>query len=178
MTTTELKNNFEQTVMFWQNALENYTEEDLSAKENETSWSLGQVYEHLTSMSKRILALAERLNHGDDNSHEEKTANGINTFKENSLGVKKIHSPANATSPPKQTENKAELAKDLVYLKQRFSELCDATNNSMHKGKHNHPILGFLNAKEWLQFIEMHFRHHVHQKERIDEFLRTRVKTN
>jgi hypothetical protein len=41
-------------------------------------------------------------------------------------------------------------------------------------GKTKHPGLGFFNANEWLQFAEMHLRHHLKQKERIEEFLKIR----
>ena len=41
-----------------------------------------------------------------------------------------------------------------------------------YKGKTKHPGLGYFSAEEWLQFAEMHFRHHLRQKKRIDEFLK------
>jgi hypothetical protein len=34
-----------------------------------------------------------------------------------------------------------------------------------------HPAFGFLNAREWFHLIEMHFRHHLRQKKRLDRFL-------
>jgi hypothetical protein len=39
------------------------------------------------------------------------------------------------------------------------------------QGKAMHPGLHYLSAREWLQFSEMHFRHHLRQKERLDAFL-------
>jgi len=42
--------------------------------------------------------------------------------------------------------------------------------SSFH-GKSKHPGLGFFSASEWFQFAEMHLRHHLKQKERIDRFL-------
>ncbi len=38
-------------------------------------------------------------------------------------------------------------------------------------GKSQHPGIQFLNPKEWLQYAEMHMRHHLKQKSRIDTFL-------
>jgi hypothetical protein len=43
---------------------------------------------------------------------------------------------------------------------------------SPYKGKTKHPGLHYFNADEWLQFADMHFRHHVKQKKKIDDFLR------
>lgn len=35
--------------------------------------------------------------------------------------------------------------------------------------KTQHPRLGYLNAKQWLRFIEIHFRHHLKQLSRIEK---------
>jgi hypothetical protein len=39
-------------------------------------------------------------------------------------------------------------------------------------GKSEHPVFGFLNGFEWLQYSEMHMRHHLKQKQKIEGFLR------
>jgi hypothetical protein len=39
---------------------------------------------------------------------------------------------------------------------------------SSGRGKAGHPGLGYFSAAEWLQFAEMHLRHHFRQKERLD----------
>ncbi|HEV9036934.1 MAG TPA: hypothetical protein VGQ51_09945 [Puia sp.] len=38
-------------------------------------------------------------------------------------------------------------------------------------GKTRHPGLHYFNSLEWLQFAEMHMRHHFRQKKRIDACL-------
>jgi hypothetical protein len=38
-------------------------------------------------------------------------------------------------------------------------------------GKTAHPAFGFLDAFEWFQLIEIHFRHHLRLKNRLDKFL-------
>jgi hypothetical protein len=37
-------------------------------------------------------------------------------------------------------------------------------------GKTKHPGSNYFTAKEWLQFAEIHLRHHLKQKKRIDDF--------
>ncbi|HWY36373.1 MAG TPA: hypothetical protein VNX68_17140, partial [Nitrosopumilaceae archaeon] len=61
---------------------------------------------------------------------------------------------------------------EFIGIKNKFSKLSDEVGKSKSKGKEKHPVLGFLSAKEWLQAVEMHFRHHIQQKERIDIFLK------
>lgn len=47
-------------------------------------------------------------------------------------------------------------------------------SKSPFKGKTKHPGLDYFSAIEWLQFAEMHLRHHLRQKKRIDHFLKIR----
>ncbi len=35
--------------------------------------------------------------------------------------------------------------------------------------KTTHPVMGFLNARQWLRFIEIHLKHHLKQLKRIDK---------
>ena len=43
--------------------------------------------------------------------------------------------------------------------------------NNKSRGKTKHPGFNYFNAIEWLQFAEMHLRHHLKQKERIEKNL-------
>ena len=56
--------------------------------------------------------------------------------------------------------------------------LCTAVENSNPKIKVEHPGFSYLNAKEWYQLIEMHFRHHQRQKKELDQFLNSGVSNN
>ncbi|MDB5279911.1 MAG: DinB family protein [Ferruginibacter sp.] len=46
---------------------------------------------------------------------------------------------------------------------------------SKFKGKTKHPGLDYFSATEWLQFVDIHFRHHLRQKKRIDDFLKSGI---
>lgn len=43
--------------------------------------------------------------------------------------------------------------------------------NTNSKIKTKHPRLGYLNAKQWLRFIEIHLNHHLKQLNRIEKSL-------
>ena len=58
-----------------------------------------------------------------------------------------------------------------INLKKDMNEAATQIDNSKSKGKTKHPGFNYFNATEWLQFAEMHLRHHLKQKERIEEFL-------
>lgn len=50
-------------------------------------------------------------------------------------------------------------------LEADFSDI-DKANNSI---KNKHPRLGYLNASQWLRFIEIHLKHHLKQLKRIEK---------
>jgi hypothetical protein len=39
------------------------------------------------------------------------------------------------------------------------------------EGKSKHPGLGYFTALEWFQYMEMHMRHHLRQKAKLDAYL-------
>ncbi len=55
----------------------------------------------------------------------------------------------------------------------RFSEQLDEDYKKMSRAridlKTAHPVMGFLNAKQWLRFIEIHLNHHLKQLKRIEK---------
>jgi hypothetical protein len=81
--------------------------------------------------------------------------------------------PSNAFTP--QPYNKEQLISDLMHLKEKIASVGILISESPYMGKTKHPGLHFFNAREWLQFAEMHFRHHLRQKKRIDDFLKSTI---
>jgi hypothetical protein len=83
----------------------------------------------------------------------------------------RIKVPSSEAYTPKQPLSLGEMRDGLknLILKLRDTEaqLAHARENI----KTAHPAFGLLNAREWFQLIEMHFRHHLRQKARLDEFL-------
>jgi hypothetical protein len=91
-------------------------------------------------------------------------------FAGNSFPAEKLTNPSNINIP--QPESKEILLQLLVNLKNDMNSATTQISNSELKGKTRHPGLHYFNANEWLQFAEMHLRHHLEQKKRIDEFLK------
>jgi hypothetical protein len=63
------------------------------------------------------------------------------------------------------------LRKELLRIKEEMNKVADLILKSEFIGKTKHPGFLYFNAREWLQFSEMHFRHHLRQKKRIDDYL-------
>ncbi|MBA4056385.1 MAG: hypothetical protein C0490_16845, partial [Marivirga sp.] len=78
--------------------------------------------------------------------------------------------PSNANTP--QANSKPELIQLLRKLKKDLSDVKFLISKTASTGKTKHPGLHYLTASEWYQFAEMHFRHHLRQKKRIEAHLK------
>jgi len=62
--------------------------------------------------------------------------------------------------------------KSKYTLIMEMEQAAELISSNQPKGKSKHPGLGYFSAEEWLQFAEMHFRHHLTQKKLIDNYLK------
>jgi hypothetical protein len=72
-----------------------------------------------------------------------------------------------------QPKSKKEIIDALKRQKAEIAIIAGQIETTKFKGKTKHPGLQYFNANEWFQFAEMHLRHHLRQKSRIDEFLQS-----
>jgi hypothetical protein len=161
---------FNQTVDVWLQQLASYSIEDILAKPSAESWSLGQVYVHCINDTKYYLQQVRLCLLTNENMNEEASEDGKTMLLNNSFPIVEIKGDPSHTNIP-QPGSKEKLTSDLQNLKAEADDLKPLFFISGRTGKTKHPGLGYLNAAKWLQFGEMHFRHHLRQKERIDKFL-------
>lgn len=160
---------FNGTIRIWIDAVNDYTLAMLQQPPKEGSWSLGQVYRHILDDTEWFVgqmreALATRED-ADKEMHED----AKRMFANNSFPDMLIQGPATNVFIP-QPESRDELKRRLVAIKEAVNGLFkDAVRGS---GKTPHPGLLYFSAGEWLQFAEMHMRHHLRQKARIDEVIK------
>lgn len=155
-------------------SLNNYSEDDLLKKSDYSSWSLGQMYNHLIKGTERIhLVKASECINSDSNSDKSKKFPGKVVFLIGGFPPQKIKVPPSPQYTPEQPANKKELLEGLVHLKSIFREKVKEINDKPGKGKSEHPALGYLTAIEWIKLINMHFKHHKRQKQRLENFIRT-----
>jgi len=154
---------FNKTITAWIDALEDYNLEQLHQLPYPNSWSLGQVYRHIIDDTswfvEQMRAALQSNEHHDKDMHDDAKI----IFRNNSFPDIQIDGPATNTFIP-QPESKEELQHRLQSIKDDVN-LLDFTHSH---GKTQHSGLQFFNALEWLQFAEMHMRHHFRQKQRID----------
>lgn len=162
---------FNHVINIWINNLENYDFNQLCTKPSITGWSLGQVYMHLIDDTNFYLEQIKLCLSSNKNNTEEASRAAKTMFLNNGFPDKIIEgAPSNLYTP--QPGSKEQLRSCLMTLKDDFNKLAILVSKSLFEGKTRHPGLGYFNANEWLQFCEMHFRHHLRQKKRIDAFLK------
>ena len=167
-----LVEDFNHTIDIWITALEQYSFGQLCIQPSPGSWSLGQVYMHLISATGYFIKQAKTCLSNNDHSTEEASPATKAMFLRNDLPDKIIEGPpSNALTP--QPGSKQQLITGLMNLKDELTAVDALISESPFKGKTKHPGLHYFNAREWLQFAEMHLRHHLRQKKRIDDYLET-----
>jgi len=168
---TMINNSLHQIIDIWISELDHYDFEQLKAKPAENSWSLGQMYMHLIGATKHFLQQAGISLKTNENEHEKMTERAEPMFKNNQFPDAILEGPeSNAYTP--QPHTKEAIIESLKELQKEIYSLEELLAKNAMKGKTKHPGLGFFNGREWVRFAEMHFRHHLRQKKRIDLFLK------
>jgi hypothetical protein len=162
--------NFNRTIDIWIRALEGYDFDQLTARPSPASWSIGQVYMHLLVDTSYYIEQIQVCVANNDQASEQPTSAGKIMLLNNDFPDEILEgAPANAYMP--QPESKELLMADLLNLKTAMNNAATLISESSFHGKTQHPGLGYFSANEWLQFADMHLRHHLRQKKRIDTFL-------
>ncbi len=169
----EMFYHFEKTARLWLVDLNDYTDAQFAQKPDETQWSIGQVYYHLVVGTEKfhLRACKKCLENQGELTESGKTLAGKIVFLLGSFLPVKIHVPPSPEYTPQQPESRAEIRERLLKLIEMMRALASQIDHASSVQKWKHPRLGMLNAAEWYRLIEIHFRHHLRQKARLDKFL-------
>lgn len=164
---------FNETIDNWIAELGRFSIGQLKIKPDERSWSLGQVYNHLIEETNWYNGQIE-LTLGNELNIEKATSDAAKIlFKRGSFEDKRFQGDPFISENVKQPTTVAQLKSELEHLKMKTNAIWVKIMNTSKFGKSEHPGLGYLNSYEWIQYSEMHLRHHLKQKKRIEDFLKT-----
>jgi len=162
---------FNETLDIWMFELDSFSLEQLLMKPDPISWSLGQVYEHLIEETNWYNEQIEIALNDIQNANVPMTVKTQKLFEERSFPNQRILGDPLISENVKQPVSIDRLKSDLENLKIRTNEIWDRMTKAISYGKSEHPGMGYLNCYEWLQYAEMHMRHHLKQKSRVENFL-------
>ena len=164
---------YEKTTTKYLDKLDLYKEEHLQKIPADGGWSLGQVYVHLILGNDHFfLKNAERCLKKDGTLRGgRKNRNGKIIFLLGGFPNKKYKMPKAVEVIPRPPESLEELRGKLLKSIDIGKEIAKQLEDYDPKEKIPHPAFGYLNAKEWYNMCEMHFRHHLRQVRSLEKFL-------
>jgi hypothetical protein len=158
---------FNETLEQWNLWLDDYSFATLRRKPRPGAWSLGQLYLHLLQSTEHFIRQAKIAAATDEHRDETMHPNARRMFDNNSFPDQLLEGPDNDDNVP-QPQSKEELVTRLTRIRDDINSGSIASALSGPGGKTRHPGLLFFSAHEWLQFAEMHLRHHYRQRQRIE----------
>lgn len=174
MNTKEILSRFEETAEVYMRDLEGLSMEQLTWKPQDDQWSLGQMYMHLIQSALYMqLRNVETCRNAEIEANTEngKSEAGEAVFALGSFPPVAIQVPPSPEYTPLQPESKEQIRSGLKAVIAKMRELEPLLAEHTGQGTFAHPRLGSLNAHEWYQLVEMHYRHHFLQKTRLENFL-------
>ncbi|MFP4976497.1 DinB family protein [Paenibacillus sp. CN-4] len=149
--------------------LETVTPDQLKQRED-GEWSLGQMYVHLIQSALHMhLRNADSCLTGSGGGELSagKTPRGVTAFEQGEFPPVRIRVPDSPQYTPAQPESKEELAEGLSRVSRAMEDMSNRLLESESSRVIAHPGFGELNAAEWYRLVEMHYRHHLRQEERL-----------
>jgi hypothetical protein len=166
---TRLKDQTIEVIDKYLRQLDTYSIEQLCMQPAEGSWSVGQVYIHLWMSAKGFFFknASQCISRQDCDTRQGKNWRGKVVFALGFMPPVKVKMPEKLAVQPYQPESKEQLVSRLNELKAQCEEAILLLHDADLNNKTRHPLLGYLNAREWLALNRMHFRHHELQISRI-----------
>lgn len=168
--TKEVLKSFELTVERYLAELTKHNMDKIHRKLNEEDWSIGQMYVHLIQSAFMHLHNVEQCLAGSEstfNPTKEKTEQGKIVFKQEQFPAVRIKVPASPNYTPQPPESMEHLVEGLHSVVERMRNTESVLLQVPVSNKILHPAFGALNAQEWFMLIEMHYRHHFLQLDRL-----------
>ena len=155
----------------YKNELQNYSLEQLRYKSEEAVWSIGQMYDHLILVAHEYLDSVETCAILSEEQSLGKTEFGEHLYKIGGFPPIKIKLPDELNAPPNNSDSQFELISRMDQVILRLSQWESKVGYINPNYKVKHGGFGWLNAREWYDLVEMHFRHHLRQKNELEERL-------
>jgi hypothetical protein len=167
-------NRIKESVESYIQALATINSSNWNAKPANNGWSFAQMYDHLIGahygMFARMIKGCASQAYGENAG--EMNENGAKIFAYNSLPPIEIKVPEQFNVKQPEAIDQ-EIAKDrLEKLLNELDALKGLVEGATKTYKIKHPLIGPLNAHQWYNMCDMHWRHHFRQLSKLQkEFL-------
>jgi DinB superfamily len=160
-----------QLIESYKSDLQNYSVEQLRHIPEAGVWSLCQMYDHVILVAHEYLDQVEACAASGEEQMLGKTEFGEKLYKNGGFPPIKIRLPDEMNTPPNNSESNEELKQRVEQVLKRMKDW-EGKVDAIHPNyKVKHGGFGWLNAREWYDLIGMHFRHHLRQKNELEQRL-------
>lgn len=168
MTSSKVNTSIHKIVNAYKSKLAHYDDEVFQLTPPINGWSYSEVYSHIFDASLLSLIALENSAQGKGEKEATHFAVKVILF----LGA---FPPSQKYKVPKRLIDrvkkitKAEALDFILEFEESLSKIYPLVATADRTIKTKHPRLGYLNAKQWLRFIEIHLKHHLKQLVRIED---------
>jgi hypothetical protein len=147
------------------------SEDTFSKNPPDGSWSYSETYSHIFSSGLLSLTAIQTCIEVKGTVSKQTTFWPVRLILFfGSFPPGKIKAPKRIAALVKKIDKK-EAEELLIKFKMRLAEILEHIHLANPNQKVKHPRLGYLNASQWLRFIEIHTIHHTEQLNRIKKNL-------
>jgi hypothetical protein len=170
ITAQEIHHKIHQILNIYIEGLGLYSDEQFLKKQDANTWSLGQMYEHISNSStyfflaNTVRCLEKRKGQigGDKNQA------GDNIYYYGGFPPRKFQVPDGINGGEIVAKSRKEYKKLFAKIIEDSEKLIQSVELTEGNYKTFHPVFNWLNAYEWYFMLEMHLRHHLRQKRELE----------
>lgn len=154
----------------YQESLERYSEDQFNFKADADTWSLAELYEHISQSNAFFARLVQYcLKQEKGQLGGAKNEVGEKIFAQGTFPPIRIKMPEEFKVTVKEPKAQDAYPPILEQERDRLNTLVEALPNDPGEYAIPHPRLGALNARDWFHMCEMHLAHHLRQKIELEE---------
>lgn len=168
MNPEKVKTSIQQVVNAYKAKLSSYSDDVFQNTPPINGWSYSEVYSHIFDSS--LLSLIALENSARDKGEDQPTHFAVKLilFFGSLPPAKKYKVPKRLAERVKKI-SKTDAMDFILEFEKALDEAYPLVSKAKANSKTKHPRLGYLNAKQWLRFIEIHLKHHLKQLVRIEK---------
>jgi len=167
MNTTKVYQSILKIVNAYQAKLDTKGEEDFTLTPPVSGWSYSEVYSHIFDSSLLSLMAMNNCVKGEGEIIPTHFGTKVVLFFGALPPGKKYKVPQRLAERVKKI-NLMAAQQFITDFELQLLKIYPLISDANSKIKTKHPRLGYLNAKQWLRFIEIHLNHHLKQLNRIE----------
>ncbi len=166
---------YKKTAEYLMNEADKYTENEFLTSLGEGQWSLGQMYHHIALVTDKCLTNIDGCGQGLGKQKAFALGPAIfstmGSFPPIKMHIKKIPDSVSHLYHPEPKDIHQAIT-DLQQSIEKMKQYIPIVSAIEKNQRIEHWAGGWFTAAQWYQSAEMHIRHHLRQKKRIDAYLK------